>query len=117
MYWYSVPTLREWLAAAAAASALGLQVDGAPRTADQRDPAGARIKGAILIMNTPFTESGAVDFESLAAEVRFINRCGGKAFQWGQLDQFLNEEERMQAMEIVVRECWPDSPGRTGCAG
>ena len=54
-------------------------------------------------MNTPFTESGAVDYDSLASEVHFINRCGGKALLWGQLDPFLNEDERMRAMEVVVK--------------
>ena len=58
---------------------------------DQRVVTSDRIRGVIPIMNTPFTDSGAVDFDSLASEVAFINRCGARAFVWGQLDPFLNE--------------------------
>jgi 4-hydroxy-tetrahydrodipicolinate synthase len=62
-----------------------------------------RIGGVVPIMNTPFMESGAVDYDSLAEEVRFINRCGGKAFVWGQLDPYLTADERMRAMEVVMK--------------
>jgi dihydrodipicolinate synthase/N-acetylneuraminate lyase len=96
-------TRRGWLTAAtAAAAASRLEVRAAPAARVQEGVAN-QIRGVVLIMNTPFTESGAVDYESLAYEVRFINRCGGKAFVWGQLDPFLNEEERLRAMETVVK--------------
>jgi 4-hydroxy-tetrahydrodipicolinate synthase len=68
----------------------------------RRSPANG-IGGVILIMNTPLTESGAVDHDSLSDEVRFINRSGGKALVWGQLDPYLTTEERMQTMEVVVK--------------
>ena len=34
------------------------------------------MRGIFIIMATPFTESGAVDYEDLEREVDFLVRCG-----------------------------------------
>ena len=34
------------------------------------------LRGIFIIMATPFTEAGAVDFEDLENEVRWLDRCG-----------------------------------------
>lgn len=37
-----------------------------------------RIRGPFPILSTPFEESGAVDFKTLAGEARFVEKCGCK---------------------------------------
>lgn len=61
-----------------------------------------RIRGPVMIMDTPLRQTGAVDFDALAEEVRFINRCGGQAVVWGQLDDTLDDDDRLRAMQVVT---------------
>lgn len=61
------------------------------------------IGGAVIILTTPYTESGEVDYEDLAREVRFVNDCGAKSFVWGQLEPQLTREQRFKAMDVVAK--------------
>ena len=61
------------------------------------------VGGFLPIMETPFTETGAVDYEALEAEARFINRCGAKCLIWGQIDDTLTDDERRKGMELIMR--------------
>lgn len=63
-------------------------------------------RGIFIIMATPFTESGAVDYEDLAREVVWLDRCGVQGIVWPQLASeyvTLSKEERLHGMEVIAR--------------
>src|SRR5262249_27273745 len=74
-----------------------------------RLPAAAQdkpMRGVFIIMATPYTESDAVDYEDLAREVDFLDRCGVQGMVWPQLASEygkLTREERMRGMESIAR--------------
>lgn len=64
------------------------------------------MRGAFIIMATPYTTAKAVDYEDLAGEVEFLDRCGVQGMVWPQLASeyaFLTQEERMKGMEVIAR--------------
>jgi 4-hydroxy-tetrahydrodipicolinate synthase len=64
------------------------------------------LRGVFIIMATPFTESGAVDFEDLEKEVGWLERCGVHGMVWPQLASeymTLSKEERLRGMEVIAR--------------
>jgi hypothetical protein len=67
-------TRRECLAFAAAAVVSSAPVDAIASPADNAPTRAMR--GAFMILTTPFTESGAVDWDDLIREVRFCDRAG-----------------------------------------
>lgn len=93
-----VPLTRRQCFAAGAAALLG----GCRSAAAPKKP----MAGAFPIMATPYTESKAVDYEDLAGEVEFLDRCGVQGMVWPQMaseyDQ-LSEDERMQGMEVIAK--------------
>ncbi len=75
-----------------------------------RLPAGAaerkRLRGIFIIMATPFTEGKEVDYEDLAREVEFLERCGVHGMVWPQLASEyykLSKQERFRGMEVIAR--------------
>lgn len=63
------------------------------------------LRGAFMILATPYTESKAIDFEDLAAEVEFLDRCGVQGMVWPQNASdlsYLTKEERMRGMEVIA---------------
>ena len=63
------------------------------------------MRGAFIIMATPFTDSGAVDFGDLAREVQFLQRCRVQGMVWPQLAseyEELTREERMEGMRVIA---------------
>jgi dihydrodipicolinate synthase/N-acetylneuraminate lyase len=59
-----------------------------------------------MILNTPFTESKAVDWEDLARELQFVDRCGAQGAVWPQGSSSvtsLTRDERMQGMEVLAK--------------
>ncbi len=84
-------TRREWLAA------LGAALD---------EPGGKSMRGAFIILSTPYTASGAVDYEDLAGEADFLVRCGVQGLVWPQLASevtLLTRDERMRGMEVLAK--------------
>src|SRR5215467_13258487 len=64
------------------------------------------LRGIFPIMATPFTESGALDYEDLEREVDFLSRCGVHGMVWPQLASeyvTLSQAERMRGMEILAK--------------
>lgn len=61
------------------------------------------VGGFLPIMETPFTETGAVDYQALEAEARFISKCGAKSMIWGQIDDTLDDDERQKGMDLIMR--------------
>src|SRR6185436_20820103 len=67
---------------------------------------GKPMRGVFIIMATPYTESDAVDYEDLARQVDFLDRCGVQGMVWPQLASEytqLTKEERMRGMEVLGR--------------
>src|SRR5216684_2798322 len=64
------------------------------------------MRGVFIIMATPYTESAAVDYEDLAREVDFLDRCGVQGMVWPQLASEygrLTREERLRGMEAIAK--------------
>ena len=94
-------TRREFLATVAAAGAAAY---AAPRAsaADASKP----MRGAFMILNTPFTATGAVDWEDLAREAAFVDRAGCGGIVWPQGSSSvatLTKAERMQGMDVLAK--------------
>lgn len=76
--------------------------------------AGAKpMRGIFVIMATPFTESGAVDYADLEREVDFMVRCGVHGMVWPQLASeyaSLDKQERMRGMEVLAKAARGKAP-------
>jgi dihydrodipicolinate synthase/N-acetylneuraminate lyase len=63
------------------------------------------LRGVFPILATPFTAGNAVDFEDLAKEVRWLDRCGVHGMVWPQLASeysLLSKAERLRGMEVIA---------------
>ncbi len=94
-----ITTRREFLATVAATAVVShvRAVAAAP---------GKPMRGAFMILNTPFTETGAVDWQDLAREAIFVDRCGCQGIVWPQGSSSvgaLTKAERMQGMDVLVK--------------
>lgn len=79
------------------------QATDLPAGSGTADP---RVQGPFLILSTPFTESGAVDFEALANQARYVDWCGCPGMIWpqsGDSVDLLTTEEKLQGMEVLVK--------------
>lgn len=64
------------------------------------------MRGAFMILNTPFTASGAVDWDDLAGEAAFVDRAGCQGVVWPQGSSgvaTLTRDERLRGMEVLAR--------------
>jgi dihydrodipicolinate synthase/N-acetylneuraminate lyase len=64
------------------------------------------MRGAFMILSTPYTASKAVDYEDFVKEVDFLDRCGVQGLVWPQLlSEYteLTKEERMRGMEVLAK--------------
>ncbi len=92
-------TRREILATFGAATLAGV---GKASAADRQK----EMRGVFPIMATPYTDSNVVDYEDLAREVEFLDRCGVPGMAWPQLfgETFkLTPQERKRGMEEIVK--------------
>jgi dihydrodipicolinate synthase/N-acetylneuraminate lyase len=88
---------RQFLAQAAAVASIRALRSG---------EAARAFRGIFIIMATPFTESGAVDYEDLEREVAWLDSCGVQGMVWPQLASeymTLTKEERFHGMEVIAR--------------
>lgn len=63
-----------------------------------------KIRGPFPILSTPFTASGAVDFEVLAHEARFVDWGGCAGMIWpqsGDSVDLLTQDEKLRGMEML----------------
>jgi len=75
---------------------------GSPASAGSTD---RRIRGPFLILSTPFTASGAVDYDALAKQARFVDWCGCPGMIWpqsGDSVDLLSTDEKRQGMEVLA---------------
>ena len=64
-----------------------------------------RVRGPFPILTTPFTASGAVDYDALAKQARFIDWGGCSGMIWpqsGDSVDLLTAEEKMKGMEVLA---------------
>lgn len=64
------------------------------------------LRGIFVIMATPYTEAKEVDYEDLAKEVDFLDRCGVHGMVWPQLASEyykLTRQERFRGMEVIAK--------------
>jgi len=99
---------RDCLAALASAAVLPASALGpASRAGDAAPaPASAAMRGAFMILSTPFTESGAVDWDDLVREAQFVDACGCQGIVWPQGSSsvaYLTKDERMRGMDVLSK--------------
>ena len=67
--------------------------------------AAKKMHGALMILSTPYTESGDVDYEDLAKEVAFCAQCGVQGIVWPQNSseqRYLTKAERIRGFEVLA---------------
>jgi 4-hydroxy-tetrahydrodipicolinate synthase len=76
------------------------------RSASAATPSIAKpMRGAFMILNTPFTTDGQVDWEDLGREAAFVDRCGAQGIVWPQGSSgvtTLTKDERMRGMDVLA---------------
>ena len=93
-------TRRDWLAAAGSAALLSSSEEAVAAAPAEKD-----LRGAFIILSTPFTESKALDYEDLAREVQFLDKCGVQGLVWPQFSSELvqlTKEERLRGMDVLA---------------
>jgi 4-hydroxy-tetrahydrodipicolinate synthase len=64
-----------------------------------------QMRGALMILSTPYTASGEVDYEDLIKEVAFCDQCGVQGIVWPQNSseqRYLTKAERMRGFEVLA---------------
>jgi dihydrodipicolinate synthase/N-acetylneuraminate lyase len=64
------------------------------------------MRGAFIILNTPFTATGDVDWDDLAREVAFVDRAGCQGIVWPQGSSgvtTLTKDERVYGMGVLAK--------------
>jgi 1-pyrroline-4-hydroxy-2-carboxylate deaminase len=92
--------------ATVAAALLGQRTHGANLLADTGAAPDSRIQGPFLILSTPFTSSGAVDFEGLAKQACYVDWCGCPGMIWPQAGDsvdLLTTDEKLKGMEVLAQ--------------
>ena len=91
-------TRRECLTALATTALFPARLVGAAEAKSMR--------GAFMILSTPYTGAGGVDYEDLAGEVEFCDRCGSEALVWPQNSseqRYLSKSERLRGFDVLAR--------------
>ncbi len=86
---------------ALAAMAAGMTLPGINSFA----AASNNMRGALMILSTPYTNDNEVDYEDLAREVAFCGQCGVQGMVWPQNSseqRYLSKEERLRGFEVLA---------------
>ena len=95
-------TRREWLTTVGAATGAAALLPSLPLRAAEAKP----MRGAFIIMSTPYTNANEVDYEDLARQVDFLDRCGIHGLVWPQNSseqRYLSKEERLRGFDVLAR--------------
>lgn len=90
-------TRRQWLSTVGTAALLPYL----PRPA----VAAASMRGAFIILSTPYTSANEVDYDDLASQVRFLDRCGVHGLVWPQNSseqRYLSKAERLRGFDVLA---------------
>src|ERR1700686_738970 len=90
---------RRFLSSSSAASTLLLL----PNARGGQEP---QFEGIFPIVQTPFTDSDALDTETLAREIQFLHRSGVQGLTWPQnASEYINLtwDERIAGAETIVK--------------
>ena len=90
-------TRRQWLSTVGAATLL----PHLPARAATSKP----MRGAFIILSTPYTDANEVDYDDLVREVAFLDRCGVHGLVWPQNSseqRYLSTAERMRGFEVLA---------------
>ena len=82
-----------------------LKAAGFGLAAAKLDAGSKELRGIFPIMQTPFTGAGKLDTETLAKEVKFLDRCGVHGVVWPQLASewsTLEPDERTAGAEVIM---------------
>lgn len=85
---------------------LAILASTAMRRPVRAQAAGKRMRGALMILSTPYTEAGAVDWDDLVRETEFVERCGAHGAVWPQGSSGvanLTKDERRRGMEVLAK--------------
>src|SRR5258706_950275 len=66
------------------------------------------MRGVMPIVVTPYTPGGAVDYEDLAKQMVFYDKCGCSGGAWPQGNGdvlLLSKDERMRGMKVIADAC------------
>ena len=69
-------------------------------------PSEKPLRGAFMILATPYTASKAIDYGDLEVEVEFLDRCGVQGMVWPQNASdlsYLSKDERMRGMGVIAK--------------
>jgi dihydrodipicolinate synthase/N-acetylneuraminate lyase len=90
--------------------ALGLLAAAPLAAAPARAAVLKPLKGNMPIVTTPYTPSGAIDFDDLAREMRFFDRIGCIGAVWPQASSdvdLMSKDERLRGMTVIAQACRP----------
>ncbi len=65
----------------------------------------SKVRGPFPILSTPFTASGAVDYDVLARQAQFVDWCGSPGMIWpqsGDSVDLLTAAEKLRGMEVLA---------------
>jgi 4-hydroxy-tetrahydrodipicolinate synthase len=84
-----------------------LSLAGAAALAPDGHAAGGKpMRGVFPVMATPYTAEKAVDYDDLAREAEFLDRCGVHGIVWPQMGSEylkLTREERLRGMQVIAK--------------
>lgn len=99
-------TLKLMGSAALGSAALGSDLIGrAPAAASRTAPRDGDLRGLFVILSTPYTESGAVDYDDLAFQVEWLDHAGVHGLVWPQNSSDfprLTTEEIRRGFEVLT---------------
>ena len=94
-------TRRQWLTTiGGAAGAAALMPSLSLRAAEAKP-----MRGAFMILSTPYTDANEVDYEDLANQVGFCERCGIHGLVWPQNSseqRHLSKQERLRGFDVLA---------------
>jgi 4-hydroxy-tetrahydrodipicolinate synthase len=99
---YTHYTRREWLTTVGAATGAAALAPHLPLRAAEAKP----MRGAFIIMSTPYTHANEVDYEDLASQVDFLDHCGIHGLVWPQNSseqRYLSKAERLRGFDVLAR--------------
>ena len=94
-------TRREWLTTVGAAAGATALLPSLPLRAAEAKP----MRGAFMILSTPYTDADEVDYEDLAGQVDFCERCGIHGLVWPQNSseqRYLSKQERLRGFDVLA---------------